>query len=80
MLVAVGAMKANFLSVYGNSYLSQLVPVFGQLVPVFWSTRTSQVNLYLVWSTCTLFGQLIPLKKEIVDGQRSGWTEEWIDR
>ena len=36
-----------------SSYLSQLVPIFGQLVPVFWSTRTSQVNSYLVWSTRT---------------------------
>ena len=53
-----------------NSYLSQLVPIFGQLVPVFWSTRTSQVNSYLVWSTRTYFGQLVPLTK-----RASGRTE-----
>ena len=33
-----------------NSFLSQLVPIFCQLVPVVWSTRNPQVN----------FGQLVP--------------------
>ena len=58
--------SVNVISVItGQLVLSQLVPIFGQLLPVFWSTRT-------------YFGQFIPslvnwylLKKEIVDGQRS---------
>ena len=46
-----------------NSYLSQLVPIFGQLVPDLWSTRTNPsqlvpilVILYLFWSSRTYFG------------------------
>ena len=37
-----------------NLYPSQLVPIFGQLVPVLWSTHTPK-------STRTYFGQLVPV-------------------
>ena len=38
-----GALNFALHSIYGarvSPYLSQLVPIFGQLVPVVWLTRT----------------------------------------
>ena len=37
-----------------SSYLSQFLPIFGELVPIVRSTRTTQVKSYLIWLTRTL--------------------------